>query len=81
MAHSDDVILPKTQLVIIVPLKVKQGLGPSPPVARHHEEVFMVSLVAFHGVVRSQVLREHDGMSSPGKVKVDQPLLSNECFY
>lgn len=65
MTHSDDVILPKAQFVVIVSLKVKQGLRPSPPIARHHKKVFMVSLVAFHGVVRSQVLQKHGGMSSP----------------
>ena len=57
ITHSDDVILPEAQFIIIVSLKVKQCLCPSPPVAGHNEEVFMVSLVALHGVVRSQVLQ------------------------
>lgn len=56
MTHSDDVILPEAQFIVIVSLKVKQSLCPSPPVARHHKKVFMISLVALHGVVRSQFL-------------------------
>lgn len=54
--HGDDVILPETQFIVVVTLKVQQSLGPSPPVPRHHQEVFVVSLVALHGVVWSQVL-------------------------
>lgn len=57
MTHSDDVILSEAQLVVIVPLKVQQSLRPSPSVAGHDEKVLVISLVALHGVVRSQVLR------------------------
>lgn len=64
MTHSDDVILPKAQFVVIVSLKVQQSLCPSPPVARHHKKVFMISLVALHRVVRSQVLERQDGKVS-----------------
>lgn len=54
--HSDDVVLPEAQLVIVVTLKVEQRLCSSPPVTGHDEEVFVISLVALHGVVRSKIL-------------------------
>lgn len=56
--HRDDVVFPEAQLVVVVPLKVQQRLRPSPPVAGHNEKVFMIPLVALHGVVRSQVLHQ-----------------------
>lgn len=56
MTYSDDVILPEAQFVVIVSLEVKQSLRSSPPVARHYKKVFMILLVALHGVVGSQVL-------------------------
>ncbi|KAF3846505.1 hypothetical protein F7725_003583 [Dissostichus mawsoni] len=56
MTHSDDVILPEPQLVVVVSLKVQQSLSPSPSGARNYKKVLMVSLVALHGVVRSQLL-------------------------
>lgn len=59
--HSNDVILPEAQFIVIVSLKVQQSLRPSPSVARHHKKVFMISLVALHGVVRSQVLQRQGG--------------------
>lgn len=68
MTHSNDVILPEAQFVVIVSLKVKQSLCPSPPVARHHKKVFVISLVALHGVVRSQILKSHGGKSGHSKV-------------
>jgi hypothetical protein len=55
--HCDDVVLPEAQFVIVMALKVQQGFGPSPSVTRHNQEVLVVSLVALHGVVWSQVLR------------------------
>lgn len=61
MTNRDDVILSEAQFIIIVSLKVQQSLCPSPPVAGHNKEVFMISLVALHGVVRSQVLERQGG--------------------
>lgn len=61
VTHSDDVILPEAQLVVVMTLKVQQSLGPSSPVAGHNKKVFMVSLVTLHGVVRSQLLHRHGG--------------------
>lgn len=31
--HRDDIILAEAQLIVIVPLKVQQGLGPAPVAA------------------------------------------------
>ena len=61
--HSDDVILSEAQFVVIVSLEIQQSLCPSPPVTGNNKEVFMVSLVALHGVVRSQVLERQGGTS------------------
>lgn len=61
--HGDDVILPEAQFVVIMSLKVQQSLCPSPSVTRHHKKVFVISLVALHGVVRSQVLQRQDRIS------------------
>lgn len=46
--HCDDVIFSETQFVVVVPLKVQQRFGPSPSVARHHQEVLVVLLVTLH---------------------------------
>lgn len=60
MTHGDDVILPEPQLVVVVSLKVQQSLGPPPSGARNDKKVLMVSLVALHGVVRSQLLERRE---------------------
>lgn len=69
MAHSDDVILSEAQFIIIVTLKVQQSLCPSPSVTRHHQKVFMISLVALHGVIWGQVLerrrKDPNSISAP----------------
>lgn len=54
--HGDDVVLPEAQLVIVVTLKVEQRLCSSPPVTGHDEEVFVIPMVALHGVVRGKIL-------------------------
>ena len=56
VTHSDDVILPKAKLIVVMALEVQQCLGPSPSVTGHHKKVLVVPLVALHGVVRGQVL-------------------------
>lgn len=63
MTHGDDVILSEAQFIVIMTLKVKQSLCPSPPVARHHKEVLVISLVTLHGVVWSQILERRGGRS------------------
>lgn len=66
--HGDDVVLPEAQLVIVVTLKVEQRLCSSPPVTGHDEEVFVISLVALHGVVRSQILYHTQGrLNAPAR--------------
>lgn len=61
MTHSDDIVLSEAQFIIVMSLEVQQSLCPSPSVARHHKKVFVISLVALHGVVRSQVLEKQEG--------------------
>ena len=52
----DDVILAEAQLIIIVALKVKQGLGTPPPIPGHIDVVLQVQGMALHVVVSNQVL-------------------------
>lgn len=54
--HRDDVILAEAQLVVIVPLKVQQGLGPAPLATRAGHIVLVVPLVTLHAVVWGQLL-------------------------
>lgn len=57
MSHSDDIILPEAQLIVVMALKIQQSLCSSPSVSGHDQEVFMVPLVALHGVVRGELLQ------------------------
>lgn len=66
VAHGDDVVLSEAQFVVVVSLKIQQSLCPSPPGAGNNQEVFVILLVALHGVVRSQVLERQGGTSQMG---------------
>lgn len=68
VTHSDDIILSEAQFIIVMTFEIQQSLCSSPSVTRHHEKVFMVPLVALHGVIWSQIL-ERKGQRVMGFLK------------
>lgn len=57
----DDVVLAEAQLIVVMSLKVQQGLSAAPVTAQTGHVVLVVPLVTLHAVVWGQLLPEPTG--------------------